>query len=120
MIEFMEGLPDKVVAVRFSGVVKEEEYDKVLLPAIENEVKKYGKVRLLYDVGSDFEKVTRGAMIEDMKVAVENFDSVEKIAVVSDVDWMVDAVEMFKHIMPGKVKAYGNKELSEAEAWISE
>ncbi|WP_406655646.1 STAS/SEC14 domain-containing protein [Methanolobus sp. ZRKC2] len=120
MIEVMEGLPDKVVGAHFSGVVKEEEYNKVLVPAIVDEVKKYGKVRLLYDVGPDFEKITRGAVLEDMKLAVDNFNSVEKIAVVSDVDWMVDAVEMFKHIMPGKVKAYGNEELSEAETWISE
>ena len=28
-------------------VVKEEDYDKVLAPAIEDEVQKYGKVRLL-------------------------------------------------------------------------
>ncbi|MDW7732915.1 MAG: hypothetical protein SCH66_10870 [Methanolobus sp.] len=43
MIEFIEGLPEKVIAVRLSGVVKEEDYDNVLAPAIENEVQKYGR-----------------------------------------------------------------------------
>ena len=119
MIEFIEGLPDNVVAVRLSGVVKEEDYDKVLAPAVEQEVQKYGKVRLLYQV-QDFEKFSRGAMLEDMKLGVENLNSFEKIAVVSDVGWMIDAVEAFKHIMPGTVKTYGNKELSQAEAWVSE
>ena len=119
MIEFIEGLPENVVAVRLSGVVKEEDYDNVLAPAVEDEVKKYGKVRLLYQV-QDFKKFSRSAMLEDMKLGVENFNSFEKIAVVSDVDWMIDAVDAFKHIMPGTVKTYGNKELSKAEAWVSE
>ncbi|MDW7732914.1 MAG: STAS/SEC14 domain-containing protein [Methanolobus sp.] len=59
-------------------------------------------------------------MFEDMKLGVENFNSFGKIAVVSDVDWMIDAVEIFKHIIPGTVKTYSNEELPEAKAWISE
>lgn len=119
MIEFIDGLPEKVVAVRLSGVVKEEDYDNVLAPAIEEDAQKYGKVRLLYQLDKDFEKFTSSAMFEDMKLGVKNFNSFEKMAVVSDVDWMIDAVKVFKHIIPGTVKTYHNEELSEAKAWIS-
>ena len=118
MIEFIEGMPENVIAVRLSGVIEEEDYGNVLIPAVKDKVKKFGKIRLLYDV-QNFKKFSRSAMLEDMKLGVENFNSFEKIAVVADVGWMIDAVEAFKHIMPGTVKTYKNEELSEAEAWIS-
>lgn len=120
MIEFIKDLPKNVVAVRLTGEVKGDDYDKVLVPAIEEGVKKYGKVRLLYQLDQDFKNFTRNAMFEDLKLGVHNFNSFEKIAVVSDVDWIIDAVEIFWHIIPGTVKTYRNKELSEAKAWISE
>ena len=120
MIEIIEGLPENVLGVRVSGEVKGEDYDKVLVPAIEDEVKNHGKVRLLYQLDQNFKKFTRNAMFEDMKLGVHNFNSFEKIAVVSDVEWMIDAFEIFKHIIPGTVKTYSNKELDEAKAWISE
>ena len=120
MIKFIEDLPGNIVAVRLSGDVKAEDYDKVLVPAIEEKVKEYGQVRLLYQLDPDFKKFTRNAMFEDMKLGIHNFKSFEKIAFVSDVDWIIDAVEIFKHVIPGKVKTYNNKELPEAKAWIRE
>ncbi len=120
MIEIIQGLPDKVVAVRLSGVVKGEDYDNILAPAIEEKLKDYEKIRLLYQLGPDFEKFSRKAMLEDVKLDAQNFTSFEKIAVVANVEWMITAMELFKHIIPGEVKTYSNEELTEAKTWISE
>jgi hypothetical protein len=120
MIEMIEDLPEKVVAVNVSGVVKDEDYDKVLIPAIEDKMQKYGKIRMLYRLDPAFEKFTHQALLKDAKVGTRHFTSFEKIAVVSDVDWMNSAVEIFKYVIPGPVKTYRNEELSEARAWISE
>ena len=49
-----------------------------------------------------------------------NLTAFEKIAVVSDVDWVNSAVEIFKFIIPFPVKTYKNEELPEAKAWIGE
>jgi hypothetical protein len=59
-------------------------------------------------------------MLEDAKVGIRNLTAFEKIAVVSDVDWMNSAVGIFKFIIPLQVKSYKNEELPEAKAWISE
>ncbi|ABE51172.1 STAS/SEC14 domain-containing protein [Methanococcoides burtonii] len=120
MIEMIQGLPDKVVAVRLTGVVKGEDYDNILVPVIEDKVKEYGKIRVLYQLGPDYEKFSRKAMLEDMELGVKNITSFDRIAVVSDVEWMNHAMELFKYMIPGQVKTYNNEELSEAKAWISE
>jgi uncharacterized protein YfkK (UPF0435 family) len=120
MIEIIEGMPDKVVAVNASGVVKEEDYDKVLVPLIEDKKEKYEKIRFLYQLDKDFERFTPKAMLEDAKAATQHFTSFEKIAVVSDQDWVINAMEIFKYVIPGPVRTYSNEELAEAKAWISE
>ena len=67
MIEITQGLPENVVAVIASGKVTGEDYDNVLIPAIEGKIKKCGKIRMLYQLGQDFMGFTYEAMWEDTK-----------------------------------------------------
>ena len=120
MIEIMHGLPENVVAVIASGEVTGEDYDKMLIPAIEDKIKKYGKIRMLYQLGQDFKSFTYEAMWEDAKVGIWHLTAFEKIAVVADGDWIIDAVKMFKFVIPCPVKTYRNEALPKAKAWISE
>lgn len=120
MIEIIQGLPENVVAVNVSGEVTGDDYKNVLIPAVEEKIQKYGKVRILYHMDEELEWFTLNAMIEDAKVGIQNLTAFEKIAVVSDVDWMNAAVEIFKFIVPFPVRNYRNEELPEAEAWIIE
>jgi SpoIIAA-like len=120
MIEIMQGLQENVVAAIASGKVTGEDYDNVLIPAIEDKIKKYGKIRMLYQLGQDFTGFTYEAMWDDAKVGIWHLTAFEKIAVVSDVDWIIDAVKVFKFIIPCPVKTYRNEALPKAKAWISE
>lgn len=120
MIEIIQGLPENVIAVTVTGVLTGEDYDRVLVPAIEDKVQKYGKIRMLYQLGKEFEGFTDSAMMGDTKVGIRNFTDFEKIAVVSNVDWIINAVKLFKLIVPFPIKTYRNEELPEAKVWISE
>jgi hypothetical protein len=120
MIELMQGLPENVVAVIASGKVTGEDYDNVLIPAIEDKIKKYGKIRMLYHLGKDFTSFTYEAMWDDTKVGIWHLKAFEKIVIVTDVDWIIDAVKVFKFVIPYPVKIFRNEALSEAKAWISE
>lgn len=120
MIEIMQGLPENVVAVSVSGEVTGDDYKNVLIPAIDDKIKKYGKVRMLYHMDKELEWFTLNAMLEDVKVGIQHLKEFEKVAVVSDVDWVSSAVEIFKFIIPFPVKTYRNEQLPEAMVWISE
>jgi len=80
---------------------------------------KYGKIRMLYQMDKELDWFTIGAMLEDAKVG-RNLNAFEKVAVVSDVDWMNSAVGIFKFIIPFPVRTYKNEELFEAKDWITE
>jgi hypothetical protein len=120
MIEIMQGLPENVVAVIARGDVTGEDYDNVLIPAIEDKIKKYGKIRMLYQLGEDLTGFTYEAMWEDAKVGIWHLTAFEKIAIVSDVEWIINAVKIFKFVIPCPVKIYKNESLPEAKAWVSE
>jgi hypothetical protein len=120
MIEIIQGMPENIVAVSASGKVTGEDYDKVLIPAIEDKLKKHGKIRVLYVLGPDVTGFTAEAMWDDAKIGIKHLTAYEKVAVVSDVGWVVGAVKFFSFIIPCPVKIFGNDKLSEAKTWISE
>ena len=117
MMELTKGLPDNVIGIIGSGKITAEDYDSVLIPAIHDKLKKYKKIRILYQLDTSYVHYELGAFLEDAKVTWHTF-SFEKVAVVSDVHWINDSVNVFKFIIPVQVKVFGNNELENAKEWI--
>ena len=120
MIEKMKGLPAHVLGFTAKGKVTAEDYEKVLIPAVEKELKENKKVRFLYHFGEDFEGFEAGAMWEDTKVGLAHFSSWERIAIVTDIEWLRVMMKVFGFVMPGVVRIFGNSEIAEAKRWIAE
>jgi hypothetical protein len=120
MIEVMTDLPERVLGLKAIGEVSANDYKTVLVPAIEEKLTKHKKVRLLYVLGDDFEGYTSGAAWEDAKVGMKHLTSFERVAVVTDVDWIEKMVKAFGFALPGEVRVFEDDDLEEARIWISE
>lgn len=120
MMEIIPGLPENVVAVTVSGILTGEDYERVLIPAIEDKMQKYGKIRLLYQLSEKYEGFNDRAMMEDARFDVRYLAKFEKIAFVSDVDWIINTIKVLKFVIPGSVRTCRNEALPRAKAWISE
>jgi hypothetical protein len=120
MIEIIPGLPDNVLAVAAHGTVRAEDYDNVLVPAVDEALKKHKKIRFLFRTGEDFSGYTAGAMWDDAMLGVRHLTAFEKMAVVSNVPWLVQATRFFGFLIPCPVKLFSSDNLREAEAWICE
>lgn len=118
MLQPIAGLPDQVVALKAIGEVTDDDYEQVLDPAIAAGLAKHEKIRLLYVLGEDFTGYQAGAVWEDAKLGLRTFTSYEKIAVVTDADWVRRGVSAFGWLIPGAVKVFSDKELDEAKTWI--
>ena len=116
MLTLIEGLPEGVVGVEAGGKVAAEDYEQVLRPAIEASG---DKVRLLYVLGHDFPDYTAGAAWEDAKLGLGHLRSWERIAIVSDADWLRHAIHGLGWLMPGEVKIFGVSELDRAREWVA-
>ena len=119
MMELMQGLPDNVLSIVGSGTITGEDYDTVLIPAMKDKLQKYKKIRILYQLNNDFVHYALDTYLEDAKVTWHTL-SFEKVAVVSDVHWINDSVNLYKFIIPVPVKVFSNNELDKAKVWVIE
>jgi hypothetical protein len=120
MLQFINDLPGHVVGIRATGEVSKEDYQKVLIPRIEELIENGSHVNYLVVLETDLHKFSAAAWWEDFKFGFKNFGKWEKVAVVTDqksVEWFSDVVG---HIVPGQVRGFKLSELSEALKWVSE
>ena len=119
MMELILNLPDQVIGIVASGQVSAKAYETVLIPAIESTLAAHGRVRMLYQLGTAFTGFSLGAMWDDLKLGVAHLKAWEKIAVVTDVDWIAGSIRLFGFAMPYPAKAFSNHEIAEARQWIA-
>ncbi|MGA2108542.1 MAG: STAS/SEC14 domain-containing protein [Syntrophorhabdales bacterium] len=119
MMTAIPDVPDNVVAVKATGKITGDDYETVLIPVIEEKLKKHDKIRLLYQIGPDIAGFTAGAMWDDAKVGLRHLTAFDKIAVVSDVEWITGVVKIFSFVIPALVRTFGNEDFLEAKAWVS-
>jgi hypothetical protein len=119
MIETLGGFPDNVVGFRAGVHVSRQDYETVLIPSVEAAFKQHPSLRLYYQLDSDFEGMGPGAMWEDFKVGMEHVRHWERIALVTDVDWIGSAMKVFSFLMPGDVRLFSLSDASQAREWIA-
>ena len=121
MIERYEDMPAGTIGFRFSGDVTKEEYRSVLEPPLEEAVAA-GGVRLLLETGKDFDGMKLGARIEDAKanlrLGVAHYKAWERVAIVTDSDWLRSSFRLWSHFIPMEMKVFGSAESAEAKAWV--
>jgi hypothetical protein len=119
VIERLSNFPDNVVAIRCKGRVTKADYDSVLVPAVESALKKRDKIRIYYEITPDFSGFDPGAMFEDFKVGMGHITRWERIALVTDVEWIKHMMQLFSLITPGETKVFPTSQADEARAWIA-
>lgn len=120
MIELIPGLPPNVLGLTAKGTVTAADYESVIIPAVEGAFARQKRIRFLYHLGQDFSRFEAGAMWDDAKIGFKHITGWERVAVVSDLDWIRWAVNLFGFTMPGRVRVFPNSDLTEAKRWICE
>jgi hypothetical protein len=119
MIKKVTDLPDNVIGFSASGLVTAQDYETVIIPTVEAKLSDSKKIRLLYHLGSEFAGFEMGALWDDAKIGLQHLTEWERIAVVTDNDWLRSAIKVLGFIIPGQVRVFTNDQLAEAKAWLS-
>lgn len=118
MIEIMSESKGKVLGVRLTGKVTDQDYEKTFIPALEKLLAEHGKIRCVYYMDEDFKGWEIGAMWDDAKFGVKHRDDFEKIAVIGGPKWAEWGTKLASHVLSGEVKTYSGDQLSDAWKWI--
>jgi len=121
MIERIEDMPAGTVGLRAQGKLTKRDYREVLEPALSEAVES-GELRLLF-VLTDFGGLEPGAWIEDVKtglrVWMRDHSAWRRFALVTDVEWVAKAMQMFTWLTPGEVMIGDLDSLQEATSWVA-
>jgi len=120
MIRLLEGMPAGVLGLEAVDDVEAEDYEDVLVPAVNAMIAEHGKVRLVYVLGPEFDDYEGDAVWEDLKLGARNPASFERIAVVTDARWAGPAIRVFSVLLPGQARAFPLAELEAAKGWAAD
>jgi hypothetical protein len=119
MIEHLKNFPANVLGFVCKGRVTKQDYDTVLVPVVVDALKKHDKVRLYYETAADFSGIDPSAVWTDFRVGMEHLTRWERIAVVTDVDWIKNTMKFFSFMMPGEMRLFPLSEAARAREWIA-
>lgn len=119
MLEILRNMPDNVIGVRAIGEVDDDDYEDVLVPAIEDRLARHDKVRLLYVLGTEFTGYDDDAMWEDVKLGAKTFNSYDRMAIVTDATSVRRTIKAFGWLIPGEVRVFHLDDLGTAQNWIT-
>jgi hypothetical protein len=120
MLKVMNGLPGYVLGIEAEGKVSGTDYEDILIPAVDEKLKANEKSRMLYYLGAGFTGFGMKAMMEDAKVGIKHFSAWERVALVSDHQWIKGFTKFFGRLLPVEVRVFSNDGLEEAKKWIVE
>jgi len=119
MLRILGGLPANVLGVEATGTVTDADYEGVLVPEVKRKREAHERIRFVYVFREDFAGWTTGAVWQDAKLGLKDPTAWEKIAVVTDEDWLRHTVEAFGWMVPGDVRCFELDELRQAEEWAA-
>jgi SpoIIAA-like len=117
MIERMSDFPGHVLGFVCSGRVTKADYETVLLPTVESALRQQEKVRLYYEIALDFSHIEPGVS-HNFNLGMEHLLRWDRIAIVTNIDWIREAIRAFSFLMPGAVEIFLLDEAAKAREWI--
>ena len=118
MLQPLDDLPPGVIGFEAVGGVEADDYERVLDPAVDAAAGD-GRIRLVYVLGDRFTGYSAGAAWQDTRLGLTHLKAWDRLALVSDLDWVEHLVGMFGWMVPGDVKPFGLNELPRAIDWAA-
>lgn len=100
--------------------VTKEDFDKVILPAVQELVQRTDKINYLLVVDTPLKNFTIGAWLRDAMLGLNNINKWNRAAIVTDVEGIQWFTELFSKVVPGEFKGFNHNELDRAINWAGE
>ena len=119
MLRQMTDMPVGTIGFEAVGEVEDDDWEDTVEPVLAEEIAEGRKVRLLYVLGPEARDVEGDAVKADTGFRARHAASFDRVAVVSDEDWVRPALRALSFLLPGKAKGFPSRDLAEAKAWLA-
>jgi hypothetical protein len=118
MLRPIADLPDGVLGFEATGEIPVSDYRDVLMPAAREVWERGDEVRIVL-VFERWDGMSSGAAWEDLKVGMKHLTKWKRIALVTDLDWMITVASLFGWMTPGDLKRFPVAEREQAIVWAA-
>lgn len=118
MLQPIADLPPGVLGFEGTGEIEVSDYRDVLMPAVQEVSDRGDEVRIVL-VFERWDGMSSGAAWEDLKVGMEHLGKWRRIALVTDLDWMITVMSLFGWMTPGELKRFPVAQRDDAIAWAA-
>ena len=119
MLRRITYMPDGTIGFEAVGEVEDDDWESTVEPVLRAEIAEGRKVRLLYVLGAEASEIERDAVKADAGFRARHASSFDRVAVVSDEDWLRPGLRALSFLLPGKAKGFRVRDLEEAKAWLA-
>jgi hypothetical protein len=119
MLRTMTDMPAGTIGFEAVGEVDDDDWEDSVEPVVRREIAEGHKLRLLYLMGQRTHEVEGDALKADAGFRARHASSFERVAVVSDEDWVRPALRALSFLLPGKAKGFRVADLAEAKTWLA-
>ena len=118
MLQPIDGLPDGVIGFEGVGEIRSTDYSDVLMPALRVMWEEGREIRIVLAF-EQWKGMSPGAAWQDIKLGFEHLRDWKRIALVTDLDWMITVTSLFGWMTPGELKRFPVAERAKAIAWAA-
>ena len=120
MLRRIADMPHGTLGFEAVGEVEDDDWEDAVEPMLRQEIAAGRKVRLLYVIGAQSRGVEGDALGADTGFRARHATSFDRVAVVSDEDWMRPALRALSALLPGQARGFRVRDLADAKAWLVE
>lgn len=117
MFKILDISNENVIALKVTGQVKAEDYDKIT-PLLDQAIQEHGSIRCLADVSS-LKGVKPEAFWKDFWFSIKHAQKFEKVAVVGAGPIIAGLSKLSAPFTRAEVKTFDEQEIMAATVWIN-
>ena len=116
-IQLKEENDGKILVVHVKGKLVKADYEH-FVPEFERLVQQHGKQRVMFDM-TGLHGWDVGAAWEDVKLDIEHFADIDRLAMVGDKKWQHGMEMFFKPFTKAMTRYFDHADAAEARKWLT-
>lgn len=120
MLREMKNTPNTMVGFFATAEVTNDEFDKIVLPAVHEFVQRTDRLNYLFVLCTPMKQITIPELMNEALLKLNTQDKWNRAAVVTDSSEITWVTEAFKKVVSGEFKAFTYDNLIDAIHWAGE
>jgi hypothetical protein len=120
MLKQLSDMPAGTLGFEARGEVEDDDWERSVEPELRQTIAAGGKLRVLYLLGPRTDEVEGDAVRKDAGFHAHHLKAYERLAVVTDEEWVRPGLRALSFLLPGHARAFPVRDLEAAKTWLGE